>query len=291
MSRLAATNTLASLLTCPFDHEPLLEHPGSLRCLNGHSFDIAREGYVNLLPVQYKKTKDPGDSKLMVQARHAFLSAGFYDPIAEALNRICLDLSKSRDEPLHILDAGCGEGFYLRRLGHALQNLGKKSELIGLDISKPAIQKAAKTDRSIAWLVASGKQPPLAPQSLHLILCLFGFCFYEDFAALLKPGGYLVRIDAGPEHLIELRERIYPELKPAKVFDYSEAERAGMQRIADQSVSFKLPKLNEEALFQLLAMTPHLYRANKELLSQLEADSLPELSVDVCARIFQKVDP
>lgn len=286
----ASTHSFSSLLRCPFDQEPLVAHPGSLRCLNGHSFDIAREGYVNLLPVQQKKTKDPGDSKLMVQARHAFLSAGFYDPIAEALNQLCMDHLKSSAEPLHILDAGCGEGFYLRRLGHALQEHGKKSELIGLDISKPAIQKAAKTDRSITWLVASGKSAPLAPQSFDLILCLFGFCFYADFAALLKPRGFLVRIDAGPEHLIELRERIYPELKAAKAFDYSEAERAGMQRIAEQSVSFKLPKLNEEALFQLLAMTPHLYRANKALLEKLEANSLPELSVDVCARIFQKVD-
>lgn len=276
------------VLHCPFDQLPLSPSPTQLRCPQGHSFDIARDGYVNLLPVHHKKTKDPGDNKVMVQARHDFLAAGHYDRIAQAVNALCIQHLAAAQTPRRILDTGCGEGFYLRQLDQALQTEVIERELIGLDISKHAIQKAAKTRQDICWLVASGKQAPIQAHSLDLILCLFGFCFYADFAHLLKPSGLLLRVDAGPTHLIELRERIYPELKSARSFHYSEAEQAGFKLETEQILQFKLPRLCRETLQQLLAMTPHLYRANKDMLAQLDADELPELSVDVGVRLFRR---
>ena len=105
-------------LACPLDGAPLRRHGGALRCGRGHSFDLASQGYVNLLPVQNKRSLDPGDSKLMVAARRRFLNAGHYAPIAAAVGRAVL-AGRPGDAPTACLDAGCGEGYYLRQLAAA----------------------------------------------------------------------------------------------------------------------------------------------------------------------------
>ena len=103
-------------LICPIEGEPLDVDAKRLFCKNGHSFDIARQGYVNLLPVQHKRSKQPGDSKEMVVARARFLNSGVYTPLAEELAEIYLylleDMNKLDDQQLCLMDAGCGEGYY-----------------------------------------------------------------------------------------------------------------------------------------------------------------------------------
>src|SRR5690554_7386318 len=104
----AAFTTLA----CPLDGDPLYRSDGTWRCAAGHSFDIARQGYVNLLPVQQKRSRNPGDSKEMVAARTQFLNTGIYEPIAQKVTELVRPLLQ-QDRPLRLLDAGCGEGYYL----------------------------------------------------------------------------------------------------------------------------------------------------------------------------------
>jgi 23S rRNA (guanine745-N1)-methyltransferase len=240
---------------------------------------------VNLLPVQKKKSRDPGDNREMVEARRRFLDAGHYDPIADAVVTQVSGLSTGPSRT--ILDSGCGEGFYLHRLALALAALDLPATLLGLDISKHAIQLAAKKNRDLGWLVASARGAPIQPHSLDTILCLFGFCFYEDFARLLKPGGSLLRVDAGPEHLLELRQRIYPELKPARPFNYLSATDAGFALQQEHALRFTLPRLDDATLHQLMAMTPHMYRADKSLLGRLTASEIPPIRVDVVLRRFE----
>lgn len=160
-------------LACPLDGEPLYLEGSTWRCSAGrspskhdfskhdpskpspskpspskHSFDIAKKGYVNLLPVQQKRSSDPGDSKAMVAARQRFLDAGYYRPIADAVSRAVLSQAKRqsiRDTPFSCLDAGCGEGYYLRQLASAAQD-ALPLALMGLDISKWAVLAAAKQD-------------------------------------------------------------------------------------------------------------------------------------------------
>ena len=100
-------------LACPLDGTPLHCTGSAWTCASGHSFDIASQGYTNLLPMQNKRSRDPGDSKEMVAARRRFLTAGFYQPIAAAVSRAVLaDLPA--DASISCLDAGCGEGYYMR---------------------------------------------------------------------------------------------------------------------------------------------------------------------------------
>jgi len=226
-------------LACPLDGTPLHCHGSTWRCPSGHSFDIASQGYANLLPVQQKRSRDPGDSKEMVAARRRFLNAGHYEPIAAAVSRAVL----------------------------------------GLDISKWAVLSAAKQDKRPNWIVGSNANLPVLPATLDLVLCMFGFPVYGEFARVLKPGGVLLQVDAGPDHLRELREIIYPTLKPERLVDSQVP--AGFRSLSTETVRFPLAIDGAEQIADLLAMTPHLYRASAEGRARAAALSALAVTVDV----------
>lgn len=264
-------------LVCPLDGDPLQRHDATWRCPAGHSFDIARQGYVHLLPVQNKRSRDPGDSREMVGARARFLEAGFYRPLAAAVARVAME-DLPPDVPVSYLDAGCGEGYYLRHLAAAA---GPRHYLamLGLDISKWAVLVAARADPRPTWVVASNASLPVPAQSIDRVLCLFGFPVYPEFARVLKPGGELLLANPGPAHLRELREIIYPTLKPAGSEAASVPE--GFKQVSVESVRYPMILGDADAIANLLAMTPHLYRASAAGKEKLLAHSRLAVTVDV----------
>ena len=267
-------------LACPLDGAPLNRQGAAWKCPAGHSFDIASQGHTHLLPVQHKRSLDPGDSKEMVAARRRFLNAGHYQPIAAAVARATLaDLQHAAA----CLDAGCGEGYYLRLLASAASAQEKTLAVLGLDISKWAVLAAAKQDPRPNWVVGTNARLPVLDGRLDRVLCLFGFPVYSEFARVLKADGQLVQVDAGPDHLRELREIIYPTLKPQRPAD--PAAPAGFARLAEESIRFALSFDSREAIADLLAMTPHLYRASAE--GRARAAALNELSLTVDVRIVR----
>jgi len=272
-------------LACPLDGNPLQRDGASWRCASGHCFDIAREGYVNLLPVQKKRSLDPGDSKEMVAARRRFLNAGHYQPIAEAASRAVLaDLPPGATTS--ILDAGCGEGYYLRQLAAAATSAGQPLAVLGLDISKWAVLAAAKQDPQPNWVVGSNANLPVLPGTLDRVLCMFGFPVYPEFVRVLKPGGQLLQVDAGPDHLRELREIIYPALKPQRTAE--PPIPAGFTALPGEAVRFQFELAGAEPIADLLAMTPHLYRASPEGRARAAALTLLSLTVDVRLTRFER---
>lgn len=273
------TTTPFEALRCPLDGSTLTRNDISWRCEAGHSYDVAREGYVHLLPVQNKRSKDPGDSKEMVAARRRFLNAGHYAPIARALGQM---LRAHTQGPLSCLDAGCGEGYYLREL----QDLATPLSVLGLDISKWAVQAAAKLDKSVTWVVGSNANLPVVSASLNCVLSLFGFPVYTEFARVLKPDGVLVQIDTGEQHLRELREIIYPSLKPPREGEPPLPE--GFSLLEEQAVRFTLNLESRATITDLLAMTPHLYRASQEGRERAAALECLSLSVDVRIKCFRR---
>ncbi|MCH4811716.1 putative RNA methyltransferase [Vreelandella neptunia] len=279
-------------LACPLDGEPLIRSGSTWSCLDGHgsskhSFDIAKQGYVNLLPVQQKRSHDPGDSKAMVAARQRFLEAGHYQPIADAVSHVVLSHAEGQatGSPLFsCLDAGCGEGYYLRQLVHAASS---SLSLIGLDISKWAVQAAAKQEAKqsplSSWVVGSNAHLPVQSETLDCVLCMFGFPVVSEFARVLKTGGVWLQVEAGPDHLRELREIIYPTLKPERS---SEVETpAAFTHHSGERVSYSLALNGKEEIADLLAMTPHLYRASAE--GRARAAALVSLEVTVDVRVEQ----
>lgn len=279
------TITAFDALACPLDGAALQRESGSWRCASGHNFDVARQGYVHLLPVQKKRSLDPGDSKVMVAARQRFLEAGHYQPIAEAVSRATLD-GVQVNSILNCLDAGCGEGYYLRQLARAAGE-ERSLALLGLDISKWAVLAAAREDKRPSWVVGSNANLPVLPASLDRILCLFGFPVYPEFARVLKPGGKLIQVDAGQDHLRELREIIYPEVRTESK-KVSQAP-AGFRRAGTEDVRFSLHLDDAESIADLLAMTPHLYRASPEGRARAAALETLSLTVDVCLQTFERI--
>jgi len=287
-------------LACPLDGEPLQRKDNAWTCPQGHSFDVARQGYVNLLPVQKKKSRDPGDSKAMVVARQTFLAAGFYQPIADAVATALLDgvgagtLNGSDfgsgfdiEPALSCLDAGCGEGYYLRQLAtHAKSHTSRSLELLGLDISKWAVQSAARQDKNMAWVVGNNANLPVLSGSLDRVLCMFGFPVYAEFHRVLKPGGRLIMAETGADHLRELREIIYPVVKEGRIEQNQVPEGFGL--VKSERVRFSVLIPNAEQIGNLLVMTPHLYRASADGVKKAEALAALRVTVDVGVRVFVK---
>lgn len=273
-------------LACPLDGSPLKRGASTWHCAAGHCFDIASQGYANLLPVQNKRSRDPGDSKEMVASRRRFLNAGYYQPIAEAVSRAVLaDLTPGITATC--LDAGCGEGYYLRQLAKntSLAGQERKLAILGLDISKWAILAAAKQEKQVNWVVGSNANLPVLPGRIDRLLCLFGFPVYAEFARVLKAGGELLQVDAGPNHLRELREVIYPALKPERESEAPIPE--GFTLHSTQTVGYPLHIVGAEPIADLLAMTPHLYRAKAE--GRAKAAALTTLSTTVDVRLTRLV--
>ena len=264
-------------LACPLDALPLHATGTAWRCDSGHSFDIASQGYAHLLPVQKKRSRDPGDSKDMVAARRRFLQSGVYQPIADAVSQAVL-ADAPDTEVVSCLDAGCGEGYYLRQLATALDPRLTLAA-IGLDISKWAIVSAARQDKRMQWVVGSNANLPVQSATLDQVLCMFGFPVYAEFARALKPGGQLLQVDAGPDHLRELREIIYPTLKPAR--PASVDVPPGFISPRSEALRYSLELGTAEQIADLLVMTPHLYRASAEGRARAAALTALSLTVDV----------
>ena len=282
----------ANNLACPLCAEPLTQMEHRLACANNHSFDRARQGYVNLLPVQHKKSRDPGDSKSMVAARRAFLNAGLYEPIAEELVKRS-QATRPVTANVHqcIVDAGCGEGYYLDFFIGTLEekyDSGATVSAIGLDISKDAIIAASRRNSLVSWIVGTNVHPPIMPNTVDYLLCLFGFPSFGHFRTLLKDDGIIVLVDPGPDHLIELRELIYPEVRRSPPPELSAAVKHGLSLKASSTLRYRTGGLDKSQIQHLLAMTPHLYRASYE--GKLAAANLEkiEVTVEVAIRILEK---
>ena len=237
-------------LLCPLCAEVLNKTEHTFLCPNRHSFDIARQGYVNLLPVQQKRSLQPGDTKEQVQSRRSFLDGGFYAPIAHAL----CDLAKDCKGP--ILDVGCGEGYYSSRLQETMG-----TELIGLDISKEAVRFAAGRYKNALWLCASAARLPVPDHSMGLVTSLFALTMPEEFRRVLRPDGAYIQVLAAEDHLMGLKSIIYPEVKHKE--KDSVPEIPGFRLVESRALRFDFTVAGEQVQ-NLLSMTPHVYRISKE---------------------------
>ena len=236
---------------CPVCSQRLRREERRYTCPQGHSFDIARQGYVNLLTVQQKHSLDPGDTRQQVMARRAFLEAGFYAPISQALNQAALDYGAQGE----ILDVGCGEGYYSARLALALG-----LPLTGLDISKEAVRCAAGQYKACAWLCATAAHIPVPDGSVGTLSSLFALTLPGEFRRVLRKNGLFLQVLAAEDHLLGLKSIVYDALTH-KQKDTSPA-LPGFALLESRHISFCFTAEGEQ-IQHLLAMTPHLFRIGK----------------------------
>ena len=239
-------------LICPVCGEQLNKADRTYLCPNRHSFDIARQGHVNLLVVQQKHSLNPGDTREQVLSRRAFLEEGHYAPICQTL----IDTAKSLGITGPILDVGCGEGYYSSRLADALG-----AELTGLDISKEAVRCAAAKYKGNLWMCATAAHIPVEDGAAQLVTSLFALTLPEEFSRVLCEKGYYFQVLAAQDHLLGLKSIIYPELK-FKEKD-SVPELPGFTLVKSVPIRFSFT-LEGEQIQNLFSMTPHVFRIGKE---------------------------
>ncbi len=269
-------------LICPVCGEPLQAVDKTLRCANNHSFDRARQGYWNLLLAQKKRSKAPGDNAEMVQARQRFLEAGHYAPLSEAI----AELLKARlpaVDTANLLDLGCGEGWYTDRLQRQLGGT-----MTGLDISKDAVKAACRRNPAITWMVATGADIPLAAESVDAATLIFSRLMPGPTAKVLKPGGLLLVVYPGPDHLMALRQLIYTEVRTGSGFDPAAQLAELFEPVAEQSLTFTFNLNSASAIQDLLAMTPHGQRLNAEARARIEACQQLLEQADFRLALFRK---
>jgi 23S rRNA (guanine745-N1)-methyltransferase len=262
-------------LICPLDGAALANTSSGVRCPDGHVFDRAREGYLNLLPVQHKASRDPGDDQTMVAARRRILDDGLFAPLADAVFESVREFAGQTARVLRVVDAGCGEGYYLAQLLDAAQLCPDPTELLlaGYDISKWAVRGAARRTSDISWVVASNRQPPFAPASIDLLLSLFGFPHWPSFERIVAPEGGVLLVEPGAEHLLELRKIIYPQVTPVASSEPREALARGWRQRHMRPIDYTVELTSAAQIQSLLAMTPHGHRMNssgREALARLD---------------------
>jgi 23S rRNA (guanine745-N1)-methyltransferase len=265
---------------CPLDGLPLHVEGRALTCGAGHGFDVSASGYVHLLPVQFKASRDPGDSKPMVQARRRVLDAGLFDPLADAVATV-VDGHLAGEALL--VDAGCGEGFYTARLAGA-----RPGPVLGIDISKWAVEAAARRHRHAAWAVASNKRIPVRRGSAAMITSLFGFETWDAWAELQGPGHLVAVVDAGPLHLIELRELVYPTVRTHDAPPDDAALAAGYSLIEESVVRFGTTARGPGAVSDLLEMTPHGHKTTADARAAACARAALDLTIDAVIRVYSR---
>ena len=238
-------------LLCPICTEQLNLADRQYRCSQNHSFDVARQGYVNLLTVQQKHSLNPGDTREQVLSRREFLEAGFYAPIAEAL----IAEAKALGISGQILDVGCGEGYYSARLADALD-----CPLTGLDISKEAVRCAAAKYKGKQWLCATAAHIPVGDGSGSLLTSLFSLTLPQEFSRVLKEGGYYFQVLAAEDHLLGLKGIIYDQLNFKEKNTVPELPGFALVKSVPIRFAFAVEGKQVQNLF---SMTPHVFRIGK----------------------------
>lgn len=272
-----------NLWNCPICKQPLQTQERHHQCANRHSFDQAKEGYVNLLLVNKKKSQDPGDSKAMLNSRRLFLQQGFYAPLADALAQSINNHFTHHTDPLRIYDAGCGEGYYL---GQLPAQLATDCILQGSDIAKPAMKMAAKRYPDIHFAVASSYDLPLADQSIDVLIRVFSPIDDEEALRVLKPNGLYLWAYPAEYHLFDLRQLVYDDPKPHADIPLPKPLQPLTHETQDIRYPIHLP--NPQSIASLLEMTPYYWSASAEKQAYCQQLQTLDLEAHFRLRVMKK---
>ena len=260
-------------MICPICHQPLERVGRTFRCGSGHAFDVAREGYVNLLLLR-RKPKILGDSKEMLTARRAFFDAHHYRPLADAICEMVTSfIAQPGMSQKNMLDVGCGEGYFIGQLAIQLQREYPETsiEYCGIDISKEATKLAAKRYPQIQFAVADlNRQIPMGDGTVEVLLDIFAPRNPAEFARVLAPKGLLLIVIPTEDHLAEVRTK----------FNLLEIQSDKEQRILEQFSRLMQPlptrkahttiQLDNRALNNLVRMTPNYWHLTDDALRALD---------------------
>jgi 23S rRNA (guanine745-N1)-methyltransferase len=272
-----------SIVRCPNCKRELQKNGNTYVCHLGHSFDISKEGYSNLILANQKKKLSSGDNKMMIRSREAFLSQGYYDFIIDAIESLTLPNLIFEKDKINVLDLGCGSGYYIRNIYRKIESIQR----FGIDVSKNAITHSAKKDRQGEYFVSSNFNSPFLNNTLDIVLNIFAPCQLNEVSRLLRPDGLYVKVIPINEHMKEVADMVYKKFSSHSSTIESDIEaNNNLNIIATQDINQSIV-LNSENLKRLISMTPYYYKFTDDQLSQLG-----EMSITTSFRIIvaQKVD-
>lgn len=283
-----------ALLLCPICRAELIEVDRCLRCLAGHTYDIASEGYVNLLAGS-AIAATVGDAPEMLRARRRFLVRGFYTPLSAAVDEIGLDLAQGADRepgvPFKILDAGSGEGYYIGMLHRTITDLTDEPVCaLGVDISKHAARMAANSFPDVLFVVSDVTRAlPIADASIDLLLNVFAPRNPAEFARVVTPGGTLVVVIPDPDHLAELRANLsLLDIEPDKEAKVIQRHAPMFRLVRSGRVSIDLG-LDAAAVADLLDMTPNYRHRDRQGGPVLESPEPITTTARFTVLVFERI--
>jgi len=266
---------------CPLCQTNFTQQEKTQICENNHHFDIAKEGYLNLLPVQAKSSKNPGDSQEMMAARRAFLDSDGYRPLADKVAQLSAHYLQEKTTA-QVLDLGCGEGYYTQKVQQALP---PHCQVHGLDIAKVAVRYAAKRYEKIDFCVASAYQIPLADNSIDLMLRIYAPSKVDELTRVIKKNGYLITVTPAPRHLYQLREVIYDHVEAHP--QESDAIN-GFTKIEKIKLNYHLKIKEQKQLKNLIYMTPFAWKFTPSTLQILLDKGTWEIECDFNIEVFKR---
>lgn len=265
--------------SCPVCGCRLEKDGGSLRCANGHCFDIAKQGYVNLLQSQKSSSKRHGDDKLMVKSRSDFLDKGYYNALADNITGM---VGETASPDMHLLDLGCGECFYTSRVENAFPSIIYG----GIDISKQALISGSKRNKNISLAVASVFNLPVADEYCDFALTVFAPHSVPEIYRILNKGGYWFRAYPLERHLMGLKSVIYE--KPY----LNEVDRSvpgGFEMKKYSEIKEKIFVGCNEDIMNLFRMTPYYYKTGKADQDKLNGINSLETEIEFGIDLLKKV--
>lgn len=261
---------------CPICHQALLLKARTFRCPQNHCFDLAKEGYVNLLPVQFKHSKEPGDNKAMVNARRAFLEQGYYQPL---LNKLLDIYHTYGQKTANLFDAGCGEGYYTH------QHKTEENTVYGIDIAKEAVKKAAKKYQQCHFSVGTLSQLPFEDNFFDWMISIYAPILEQEFTRVLNKQGYFLTVTPAQRHLIELKEKIYQE---AKEHDVERQPIEKLSLVHQETLSYSMQLKTGDDILNLLSMTPFAFKASEQVKHHLAQLHNFQCQADFLICLYQK---
>lgn len=274
-----------SIFICPVCSGSLQKNGSSLSCDKNHSYDISREGYVNLLLANQKASKEPGDSPEMLRARRSFLNSGYYRRLAENVGERIIKHIDETGKDVKILDAGCGEGYYSDHISR-IPSISSRAVICGIDVSREGVKLSAKRKNNIQWGVASVHSIPLHDKSINIILNIFAPHDADEFSRITADDGILISVIPGPEHLKGLKEELYET-----VTKHSNGIPgiAGFTVSSTESLKYEFTVIWPQIKSDLLKMTPYYWRTKPGRIQALEKSPAPLTTLaDFSITVYRK---
>ncbi|MDM8558430.1 putative RNA methyltransferase [Candidatus Parabeggiatoa sp. HSG14] len=276
-----------SILSCPVCNTHLQKHQKSYNCTNGHNFDIAKQGYINLLQSNKKRSTAPGDNRNMINARRHFLEQRYYEPVSNLLNEVLSSHIShfTNGVPLQIVEVGSGDGYYINRLRETIHSC-HDGNCYGVDISKQAAKIASTKYHNITFVVASAVELPFIKNSVDVLISLFSPFYEESAKQVLAKQGIIIQAVPLTNHLLELRQVLYKEVNindtPKNILTQTNYFKLEETKILNHSIHLS----DHSSIQNIFSMTPHYWKTSPERKRELSLLQQLDVTLEIEFRIY-----